>query len=33
MPKITRADVADYLLNPAANGTYVRKTVVLRSSK
>jgi putative NADH-flavin reductase len=33
MPKITRADVADYLLTTAANGTYVRKTVVLRSMK
>jgi putative NADH-flavin reductase len=33
MPKVTRADAAGFLLKTAANGTYVRKTVVLRPSK
>ena len=33
MPKVTRADTAAFLLKTATNGTYVRKTVVLRPSK
>lgn len=33
MPKVTRADSAAFLLKAATNGTYVRKTVVLRPSK
>jgi putative NADH-flavin reductase len=33
MPKVTRADAAGFLLKSAENGTYVRKTVVLRPTK
>jgi putative NADH-flavin reductase len=33
MPKVTRADVAGFLLKAAENGTYVRRTVVLRPAK
>ncbi|MFE9601369.1 NAD(P)-dependent oxidoreductase [Streptomyces hokutonensis] len=33
LPKVTRADVADFLLRTTENGTYMHKTVVLRPSK
>jgi uncharacterized protein YbjT (DUF2867 family) len=33
MPKVTRADTADFLLKTVENGTYVRQTVVLRPAK
>jgi hypothetical protein len=33
MPKLTRADVAAWLLKTVTNGSFTRQTVVLREAK